>query len=262
MFKIAITGKGGVGKTTLSSLLAHLYAEEGYTVVAIDADPDANLASALGFTPEEAVRITPIAEMHDLVEERTGARPGSFGGFFKLNPRVDDIPERFAGVHDNVRLLIMGTVRKGGSGCVCPENVLLKALVTHLLLRPKEVVILDMEAGIEHLGRATAKAVDALIVVVEPGKRSFQTAQVIEGLAHDIGIPHVYAVGCKVRNESDRDLIARGVGDLPVLGYLSYDPAIIDADIRGSGVFEVGGQVVAEAQVIQEALDERIGKKA
>ncbi|MBU0493394.1 MAG: AAA family ATPase [Chloroflexi bacterium] len=261
MFKIAITGKGGVGKTTLASLLSHLYAQEGYTVIAIDADPDANLASALGFTPEEAEQITPIAEMDELIEERTGAKPGSFGGMFRMNPRVDDIPERFAATHDNIHLLIMGTVRKGGSGCVCPENVLLKTLVTHLLLRPKEVIILDMEAGIEHLGRATAQAVDALIVVVEPGKRSFQTAGVIEGLAKDIGIPHVYVVGSKVRNESDRALIANGVGDLTVLGYLSYNPAIIDSDIRGAGVFEAGGQVVEEARIIQAALDERIGKK-
>jgi len=261
MFKIAITGKGGVGKTTLASLLAHLYAQDGYTVIAIDADPDANLASALGFSPAEAAQITPIAEMSDLIEERTGAKPGTFGGIFRMNPRVDDIPERFAAVHGNVRLLVMGTVRKGGAGCVCPENTLLKTLVTHLLLRPKEVVILDMEAGIEHLGRATAQAVDALIVVVEPGQRSFQTASVIEGLAQDIGIPHVYVVGCKVRNDADRALIANGVGGLPVLGYLSYNPAIIDADIRGVGVLEAGGQVVEEARAIQAALDEQIGKK-
>ena len=177
--KLAITGKGGVGKTTLASLLARLYAAEGKAVLAIDANPDANLALALGLPPAEARRISPIAEMKDLIEERTGATPGSEAPFFKLNPQVDDIPERFSAKIDGIRLLIMGTVKTGGSGCMCPESALLKNLISHLLLRESDVVIMDMDAGVEHLGRGTAQAVDALIIVVEPGRRSVQTAEAI-----------------------------------------------------------------------------------
>src|SRR5574341_1186411 len=177
--KLAITGKGGVGKTTLTSLLAFLYAEQGRTVLAIDADPSPCLGPALGFPAEQLQKLAPIAEMEDLIYERTGAQPGTFGAYFKLNPRVDDIPDRFAVTHRGIKLLELGAVEKGGSGCICPESVLLKQLVSHILLRRGEVVLLDMYAGVEHLGRATAAAVDALIVVCEPGARSLGTARQI-----------------------------------------------------------------------------------
>ncbi|MBN1813558.1 MAG: AAA family ATPase, partial [Anaerolineae bacterium] len=157
MLKLAITGKGGVGKTTLSALLAHVFAERGHNVLAIDADPATGLAAACGVPLDEAAAITPVADMEDLIYERTGARKGEIGGFFKLNPRVDDIPDRFSVVSDGIRILTMGTVKAGGTGCLCPENALLRSLVTHLLLRRGEVLILDMEAGIEHLGRGTAQ---------------------------------------------------------------------------------------------------------
>jgi len=181
--KLAITGKGGVGKTTTASLLARIYAAEGKQVIAIDANPDANLATALGISAEEAQRITPIVEMKDLIEERTGANKGSMGGFFKVNPKVDDIPEKFSIRKDGICLLIMGTVKKGGSGCLCPEGALLKSLLSHLVLGRSEVVIIDMDAGVENLGRGTAKGVDAFIIVAEPGQRSFQTARAIRKLA-------------------------------------------------------------------------------
>ncbi len=256
MSKIAVTGKGGVGKTTLTSLLAYTYAQRGRKVIVIDADPSPNLAWALGFPDELADQITPIAEMEDLIEERTGARPGGVGGWFKMNPRVDDIPERFSATHHGIRLLQLGTVKKGGGGCICPESVLLKTLVTHILLdRDSEEVIMDMEAGVEHLGRATAQAVDAFVIVVEPGRRSLQTAELIRKLAQDIGIPRLYLVGNRVRDEADRQFIREHGPDLPILGFLSYAAEAIEADMRGRAIFETAPQLVHEAEAIALELD-------
>jgi len=254
MPKIAITGKGGVGKTTLTSLLAYIYAERGQKVLAIDADPNANLASALGFPVEVATKIAPIADMQTLIYERTGAKPGEFGGFFRLNPRVDDIPDRFSAEWRGVRLLVMGTIKGGGTGCVCPESALLKNLVRHLLLQRSEVIILDMEAGIEHLGRGTAGAVDAMIAVVEPGQRSLQTARTISRLAADIGIEEVYVVGNKVRGQADRDFITESLSDFRVIGFLSESPLAIEADRRGVSVFDLDPQMVEEAKAIADGL--------
>jgi CO dehydrogenase maturation factor len=254
MPKIAITGKGGVGKTTLTSLLAYIYTERGQRVLAIDADPNANLASALGLPADVAAQIAPIAEMEELIYERTGAKPGVYGGFFKLNPRVDDIPDRFSAEWRGVRLLVMGTIKGGGTGCVCPESALLKNLVTHLLLQRTEVIILDMEAGIEHLGRGTAGAVDAMIVVVEPGQRSLQTARTISRLAADIGIEQVYVVGNKVRSQADRDFVTESLPSFKILGFLSESPLAIEADRRGVSVFDLDPQMVEEAKAIADGL--------
>lgn len=254
--KIAISGKGGVGKTTLAALLARLYASEGHPVLAIDADPDANLASALGFPPTEAAKIVPITELKDLIEERTGAKPGSSAPFFKLNPRVDDIPDRFAGVHAGVKLLLMGSVKTGGGGCVCPENVLLKQLLRHVLIQRDEVVIVDMEAGIEHLGRATADSVDAFIIVVEPGQRSLQTAQTIKRLAADIGIHRCLVVGSKVGCEAEREFIRAELPDMEVIGFISRDEKIIEADLKGLSPFDLAPNAVEEARDIRRRLDE------
>jgi len=186
--KLAITGKGGVGKSTMASLLAWIYATEGNNVIAIDADPDGNLAAALGISIDEARNITPIAQLKELIQERTGVQAGSMGSFFKLNPKVDDIPERFSIQKDGIKLLVMGTVKSGGSGCLCPESALLKSLLSHLVLSRSDVVIMDMDAGVENLGRGTARAVDAFIIVVEPGQRSFQTARAVRDLGKDLGI--------------------------------------------------------------------------
>ena len=183
--KIAISGKGGVGKTLLAAFLAQTFASNGYSVIAIDADPDANLAATLGFPNPE--KITPISELSDLIEERVGVRPGTSGSFFKLNPKVDDLPENYSVKMDGIRIMSIGRIKRGGTGCYCPEGALLQALLSHLLLQRDEVVILDMEAGIEHLGRGTVEAVDQLIIVVEPGRRSLETAQTINKLAQDLG---------------------------------------------------------------------------
>lgn len=246
--KIAVTGKGGVGKTTISAVLCHAFAEKGYRVVAIDADPDANLASALGFPVNE--KLTPIIEMKGLIEERTGAKPGTSGGFFKLNPKVDDLPEKLWVEHNGIRLMLMGTVKKGGSGCVCAENVLLRSLVQHLLLFRKEVIIMDMEAGIEHLGRATAQAVNYLIVVVEPGMRSIETALKIKELADDIGIKGVYGIGNKIRKESDREFFKKRINGIQMLGYIPYDEKVIEADLSRLSVWEYGEETVKEVRRI------------
>jgi len=252
--KIAVSGKGGVGKTTLSALLTHIFSERGRSVIAIDADPAGGLAEALGFPQEVVCQVTPVAEMDDLIYERTGARPGTSGGFFSLNPRVDDIPERFSIEYRGIRFLRLGTIESGGSGCICPESAMLRALVTHLLLYNEEMLILDMEAGVEHLGRATAQAVDAFVVVIEPGRRSLTTAARVRELAGDIGITRVYAVGNKVRGESDWDFL-QAESPVPVLGYLSANTELTEADMRGVGVFSNAPQAVKEARAIADTLE-------
>jgi CO dehydrogenase maturation factor len=261
MLKLAITGKGGVGKTTLSALLAHVFAERGQQVLAIDADPATGLASACGVPPEVAAAITPVVDMEDLIYERTGARKGETGGYFKLNPRVDDIPERFSieppGTEtrlNGIRILTMGTVKSGGAGCLCPEHALLRALVTHVLLRKDEVLILDMEAGVEHLGRGTASAVDAFVVVVEPGRRSIQTAHSIRALADDLGIRRVYAVGNKVASASDESFIQEQLPGFHLLGFLPTDVQAMEADRRGVAVFGQAPQLVQRARKIADQL--------
>jgi CO dehydrogenase maturation factor len=254
VLKLAITGKGGVGKTTLSALLAHVFVERGQRVLAIDADPATGLAVACGVAPEEAAAITPVAEMEDLIYERTGARKGEIGGFFKLNPRVDDIPDRFAVAQDGIRILTMGTVKTGGTGCLCPENALLRSLVTHLLLRRDEVLILDMEAGVEHLGRGTASAVDAFIVVVEPGRRSIQTARSIHTLARDLGIVRVYVVGNKIAADSDETFVEEQLPEFHILGFLPSDRLAIEADRSGQAVFALAPELVARAEAIVDRL--------
>lgn len=255
--KIAISGKGGVGKTLLASLLAKIFAQSGYSVIAIDADPDANLAATLGFP--EPDKITPISEMADLIEERTGARPGQSAPYFKLNPKVDDIPEKFAMKMDGIRLMLMGRVKRGGAGCYCPESALLQTLMSHLLLARNEVVIMDMEAGIEHLGRGTARAVDKLIIVVEPGRRSIETASSIKGLASEIGLENLAVVGNKVRNESDREFLTSNLSDFTFLGFIPYDQAVIEADHANISPLESSEQVRnAVTEIYNKLLAENV----
>jgi CO dehydrogenase maturation factor len=236
--KIAITGKGGVGKTTLAALLAQAYADTGRQVLAVDADPSPCLAGALGFPPDLRDQLSPISEMDDLIYERTGAKPGTIGGFFTLNPRVDDIPERFSVMHRNVRLLEMGAVDIGGSGCICPESALLKTLFTHLLFRKEDMLILDMYAGVEHLGRATVDFVDAMLVVVEPTRRSLGTAAQIKKLANDIGLTRLWLVGNKVRNPEEARFLEEESPGLPVLGVLEANLAVQEADRLGVAVYD------------------------
>lgn len=256
--KLAISGKGGTGKTTLAGVLAWVYANEGRKVLAVDADPDANLASALGFPRQMTESLTPLAEMKELVEERTGVKPGSIGSLFVLNPRVDDIPDKYCVEHRGVKLLVAGTIKGGGTGCFCPENALLKSLLRHLLLERDEVVIVDMEAGIEHLGRGTASGVDALIVVVEPGHRSLQTAASIRKLAGDLGINRVLVVGNKIRSPSDRKFILSQVPQREILGFISYSPLILQSDLEDRSPADVDPNVIKEVAEIRDRLENMI----
>ncbi|MCF8091141.1 MAG: AAA family ATPase [Desulfotignum sp.] len=251
--KLAFGGKGGVGKTTITALIARSIAalNKDTSVIAIDADPVANLAAALGI--DETRPITPVAELSDLIAERTGAKPGTMGGFFTLNPKVDDIPDRFSLEKDGVKLLVMGTVQQGGSGCICPESTILKALMNHLVLARNEVVVMDMEAGVEHLGRATSGSVDALVVVVNPGKRSRVAADRIRKLGQDIGIKKILILGNRVRSEQDKALITDSMPDYEILGFLPEMDEIVQADRDGTRPFN-------DAKNIPEAVKTITGK--
>jgi len=254
--KIAVSGKGGVGKTTLTATLAKLFADEGSKVIAIDADPDTNLAAALGV--KDADKIIPLVELKELIKERTGSTSDEFGKFFKLNPTVNDLPEKYSISTNGMRLMTLGTIKRGGSGCACPEGVMLKALLNHLILQRDEIVIVDMEAGIEHLGRASIRAVTALIVVVEPGKRSIQTAFQVKKLAADLGIKTIYAVGNKVMNETHNEFIKRELKDIPLLGTISYNKKLIDSDLQGKAAFSDNEQLLSEVGEIITRLKECI----
>ncbi len=251
--KIAIGGKGGVGKTTVTALLARcLAADKKNKVIAIDADPVANLAAGLGISEDQP--ITPISQLTELIAERTGAKPGTMGGFFTLNPKVDDIPERFSLERDGVRLLVMGTVQSGGSGCICPESTILKALMNHLVLFRDDIVIMDMEAGIEHLGRATSASVDALVIVVNPGARSRAAADKIRKLGKDIGIKNIVILGNRVKDKEDEELIRSSLPDFQILGFLPEQAEIVDADRGGRRAFESLENAPKELFAIVEKL--------
>ena len=249
--KIAVTGKGGVGKTTVAAFLARAWRELGYRVIAVDADPDANLAGTLGYRGAD---ITPLVGLKALLEERVGGGDG-FGGFLKMNPKVDDIPAQFSVAVDGISVLVMGIIDRGRRGCACPEHVLLREVLRHLMLSAGEHVVVDMEAGIEHLGRGTAEAVDDMLVVVEPGWASLQTATRVAKLAGDLGITRVLAVGNKIRSGEDAAFVREGLGDIPLVATLPYD-AQLERRTR-SGEFDRQGAVYTEMMRLAKTLATR-----
>ena len=237
--KLAISGKGGVGKSTLAAALALLLARDGRRVLAVDADPDANLASALGIPAAMQRGIIPISQQIALIEERTGAKVKSYGQMFKLNPNVADVAERCAFMYENVALLVLGAIERGGTGCACPESVFIRALVSDLILQKGEALIMDMEAGVEHLGRATVRGVDAMILVVEPGLRAIECARRCISMSADIGLTRIKVVANKVTGPDDERFIREAFPAHELLGSIPYSAQIGAADRRGESVLNV-----------------------
>lgn len=223
--------------------------------MAIDADPDSNLLGCLGYPDSSSVR--PLVELKELIEERTGAKPGTTGGMFRLNPFVDDIPAEYAVDVAGVKVLVAGAVKKGGAGCYCPENSFLRALVSHLLTDENDDLVLDMEAGVEHLSRGTVRCVDRLIVVVDPGRRSVETALRIKKLASELGIGSVGVIANKVRSENDTVFLRKALGDLDVFGTIPYDDAVRDADIEGKSVVNADVRVKESINEILRYLEDQ-----
>jgi len=253
--KIAVSGKGGVGKTLIAGALAHFFVKKGFKVLAIDADPSPNLALTLGISLDEASKIVPVSENPQLLESKTST---GFAGVYRLSFRVDDIVEKFAvGSPYGVNLLVMGTVKSAGGGCTCPANAVIRALLQHLFVERDEVVVMDMEAGVEHMGRGTAKHVDIMLIVVDPSLKSMETARKIYWLATEAGIKKAFIIGNKIRNSSESELIQRFADDnkIPILDLVPNDERILKADMQGESPLKCGEDSVGITSI------QKIGEK-
>ncbi|MEW6088804.1 MAG: AAA family ATPase [bacterium] len=258
--KIAVSGKGGVGKTTLTSLLAFTFSSAGNKVLALDADPDSNLGLSLGLSLKETKDIVPLSEMKELIAERTGTKPGINNPFFKMNPKVDDIPEKYSkNINADIKFLMLGGLKSGGGGCFCPENALLKTLLKHILVNREEIILIDMEAGIEHLSRGTAESVDALIIVIDTGRKSLQTALTIERLARELTIKNIFVVINRVRNHNEIESIQKEI-NLPVLGLISFSTDILKQDQTGNYQFDKNSKTAEEVKSVIEHLKKQLNK--
>ena len=255
--KLAISGKGGTGKSTLAAALSLLMAGKGWRVLAVDADPDGNLAAALGATPEEAAGIVPISRQKELIEERTGAKVKQYGPMFKLNPEVNDIADGYGTALRGVTLLVLGAIEAGGSGCACPESVLIKALVTDLVLHRNDALVMDMEAGIEHLGRATARGVDTLLVMVEPSQRAIDSAHRVARLGAEIGLRDIRFVANKVTGPADEQYIRAALPEANIAGVLPFSEEIRLAERQGRPVLDGAGE---ELRACFESILQRLAR--
>jgi CO dehydrogenase maturation factor len=249
--KIAISGKGGVGKTTVCAVWAKLFAEEGFDILAIDADPNTNLALAFGISSEQTGE--PLIKMKQLIAERTGARKEAVGAYFKLNPKVSDLPEKYWVEASGVKLLVLGGITQAGAGCACPEGAFLKALISHTILGRQEIVLVDLAAGVEFMGRASIQGIDALVVVTEPGGRSIETAKTIARMGNELGIKHVVAIVNKITDMVQVETIKSQL-TIPILANISYNPLVQEADLHNKPVFESGGELVNQLRDAKNKL--------
>lgn len=256
--KIAFVGKGGVGKTSLSAIIAQIYAKSGKKVTAVDADPTMNLAYGLGYTIEEKKAITPLSEMKDLIEERTGAKSGQSGGFFILNPKVDDLADKIGIVKRGIQLIVMGTVKQGGGGCICPESAILKTFFTHLFFNSEDILIVDMEAGIEHLGRATGKTMDAMIVVVEPTCQSVDVTRQIRKLATDIEVKNLLFIGNKVTCKDDEEFIRKSLPGEKIAGFVPFFTEFRNLYQQESAINDLPEEVIRQVSGISQKIEEYV----
>lgn len=263
--KIAIGGKGGVGKTTVCAVWAQLFAESGFDVLAIDADPNTSLASAFGIPSQQSPE--PLVKMKELIAERTGTGKEAVGAYFRLNPKVSDLPEKYwleiseTGLGARVtsdgsrlKLLVLGAITQAGAGCACPEGAFLKALLTHTILQRKEVVLVDLAAGLEFMGRASVQGINALVVVVEPGGRSIETANNIAKMARELGIGCVAAIANKITETAQTDVIESQLEDVVLLGTLKYSRSLLEADLRRAPVFGADAEIVEQLREAKNAL--------
>jgi CO dehydrogenase maturation factor len=250
--KIAIGGKGGVGKTTVCAVWAHLFAEDGYDVLAIDADPNTNLASAFGLSSEQNPQ--PLIQMKELIAERTGTRKNATDAYFRLNPKVSDLPERYSLEVNGLKLLVLGGITQAGSGCACPEGAFLRALLTHTILQRQEVVLVDLAAGVEFMGRASIQGIDALVVVVEPGARSIETAKNIAQMGKDLGIKYIAAVLNKITEAAQVRAIKLELKNMEILAGIKYSPAVREADFRRTSVIGADAELVKELAKAKDQL--------
>lgn len=250
--KIAIGGKGGVGKTTVCAVWAELFAEDGFDVLAIDADPSTNLAMAFGIPSKASPQ--PLIEMKQLIAQRTGTGKDAVGAYFRLNPKVSDLPEKYWLKTNNVKLLVLGAITQAGAGCTCPEGAFLKALLTYTICQRAELVLVDLAAGVEFMGRASVQGIDALVVVVEPGGRSIEAANNMAKMARELGIKNAVAIANKIRETAETELIRSQLKDIFLLGTLDYSRSVQEADLKRKPVFSADTKLVKQLQQAKSAL--------
>ena len=257
--KIAIGGKGGVGKTTVCAVWARLFTEDGFDVLAIDADPNANLASAFGIPSEQSPE--PLVRMKQLIAERTGTGKDTVRAYFRLNPKVSDLPQEYWLKVDGLKLLVLGAIRQAGAGCACPEGAFLKALLTHTILQRQEMVLVDLAAGVEFMGRASIKGIDALVIVVEPGSRSIETANNMAKMARELGIKNVAVIANKITEAAQTEVIKSQLEDVVLLGTLRYSRSVQEADLRRAPVIEADSELVEQLTRAKKELEKVVFSK-